>query len=262
MFRSRSRAISPRESPHCFGYHGRTLLTSQGITRISSFCLYCFHLICSISPMVSSSVYWALPWWFGHTGCWWHTTVNKTDKSLYYHPSWSIYTSVKRLQRNKSEFLKVPPDPSMPLAGTFRGEGMWLCCTFSLHPAQLGKSHPTLYLRAALTRPGYFPWNLAAISISSVQSLSHVWLFVTPWTAACQAFLSITNSRNLLKCMSIELVMPSNHLILSSPSPPALNLSQHQGLFKWVSSSHEVAKILEFQLHHQSFQWTPRTDFL
>ena len=49
---------------------------------------------------------------------------------------------------------------------------------------------------------------------SSVQRLSHVWLFVTPWTAACQASLSITNSRSLLKLMSIESVMPSNHLIL------------------------------------------------
>ena len=49
---------------------------------------------------------------------------------------------------------------------------------------------------------------------------------------------------------------------LSSPSPPALNLSQHQGLFQWVSSSHQVAKVLEFQLQHQSFQWTPRTDLL
>ena len=47
--------------------------------------------------------------------------------------------------------------------------------------------------------------------------LSHVRLFVTPWTAACQASLSITNSRNLLKLMSIELVMPSNHLILCCP---------------------------------------------
>ena len=43
---------------------------------------------------------------------------------------------------------------------------------------------------------------------------------------------------------------------LPSPSPPAFNLSQHQGLFKWVNSSHEVAKVLEFQLQHQSFQWT------
>ena len=50
--------------------------------------------------------------------------------------------------------------------------------------------------------------------------------------------------------------------LLSSPSPPALNLSQHQGLFKWVSSSHQVAKVLEFQLQHQSLQWTPRTDLL
>ena len=48
----------------------------------------------------------------------------------------------------------------------------------------------------------------------------------------------------------------------SSPSSPALNLSQHQGLFKWVRSSHQVAKVLEFQLQHQSFQWTPRTDLL
>ena len=49
---------------------------------------------------------------------------------------------------------------------------------------------------------------------------------------------------------------------LSSPSPPAFNLSQHQGLFQWVNSSHEVAKELEFQLQHQSFQRTPRTDLL
>ena len=49
---------------------------------------------------------------------------------------------------------------------------------------------------------------------------------------------------------------------LSSPSSPALNLSQHQGLFKWVSSSHQVAKVLEFQLQHHSFQRNPRADLL
>ena len=49
---------------------------------------------------------------------------------------------------------------------------------------------------------------------------------------------------------------------LSSPSPLTFNLCQHQGLFKWVSSSHQMAKILEFQLQHQSFQWTFRIDFL
>ena len=63
---------------------------------------------------------------------------------------------------------------------------------------------------------------------SSVQLLSRVRLFETPWTAAHQASLSITNSQSLLKLMSIESVMPSNHLILFGLySPPAFNLAQH-----------------------------------
>ena len=57
-----------------------------------------------------------------------------------------------------------------------------------------------------------------------------------------------------------DAIQPSHPL--SSPSPPAPNPSQHQGLFQWVNSSHEVAKVLELQLQHQSFQWTPRTDLL
>ena len=166
---------------------------------------------------------------------------------------------------------------------------------------------------------------LMALQFSSVQLLRHVWLFVTPWIAAHQASLSITNSQSSLKLMCIELVMPSSHLILchpllllppipprfrvfsnestlclirsdqiscsvlsdslrlhesqharppcpsptpgvhwdsrhrvsdaiqpshplSSPSPPAPNPSQHQSLFQWVNTSHEVAKVLEFQL--------------
>ena len=55
-----------------------------------------------------------------------------------------------------------------------------------------------------------------------------------------------------------DAIQPSHPL--SSPSPPAFSLSQHQGLFQWVSSLHHVAKVLEFQLQHQSFQWTPRPD--
>ena len=57
----------------------------------------------------------------------------------------------------------------------------------------------------------------------------------------------------------VDVAIQPTHL-LPSPSPLVLNLSQHQGLFKWVSFSHQVAKVLEFQLQHQSFQWTPRTD--
>ena len=57
-----------------------------------------------------------------------------------------------------------------------------------------------------------------------------------------------------------DAIQPSHPLL--SPSPPAFNLFQHQGLFQWVSSLHQVAKVLEFQLQHQSFKSTPRTDFL
>ena len=83
-----------------------------------------------------------------------------------------------------------------------------------------------------------------------------------PWTAAHQASLSFSTSQSLLKLMYFELVMPSSHLILCQPLifMPSV-LSQHQGLFQWVSSSHHIAKVLEFQLQHQSFQWICRVDF-
>ena len=195
-------------------------------------------------------------------------------------------------------------------------------------------------------------WCTWSCTYVVVQSLTHVWLFVTPWTSAHQVSLSFTISLSLLRLVSIGSAMPSNHLILLrlllllpsifcsirifsnqsalhirwpkywsfsfsissvqfssvtqscpilcdpmnhsmpglpvyhqlleftpthvhrvgdaiqpshpllSPSPPAPNLSQHQGLFKWVSSLHQLAKAPEFQLQHQSFQWILRTDLL
>ena len=91
------------------------------------------------------------------------------------------------------------------------------------------------------------------IQFSSVQLLSRVQLFATPWIAARQASLSVTNCRHqhvywvnmsLLKLMPIKSVMPSSHLILCCPlTPPSPNPSQHQGLFQWVNSLHEVAKV-------------------
>ena len=72
---------------------------------------------------------------------------------------------------------------------------------------------------------------LCSKSISSVRSVSHIWLFVTPWTAACQASLSVTNSWSLLKLMSIELVMPSNHLILCHPFSSRLQSFPASGSF-------------------------------
>ena len=72
--------------------------------------------------------------------------------------------------------------------------------------------------------PIFFFWRVLSIQFSPVQSLSRVWLFATPWNGARQAYLSITNSRSLLRLTSIESVMPSNHLILCRPLllPPSV----------------------------------------
>jgi len=82
--------------------------------------------------------------------------------------------------------------------------------SFSLLSPRLPAPWP---LCSSLSAPSSSPF----FSSPSVQWLSRVWLFVTPWIAACQASLSITNSKSLLKLMSIQLVMPSNHLILCRP---------------------------------------------
>ena len=91
-----------------------------------------------------------------------------------------------------------------------------------------------------------------------VQLLSCVWL-CDSWTAASQDSLPFTISQSLLKLISIESVMPSNHLIpLSPPSPPAFNLSQHQGLFQSVGSSHQVAKVASASVLPVNIQdWFP-----
>ena len=98
-------------------------------------------------------------------------------------------------------------------------------------------------------------------SISSVQSLSRVWLFAAPWTTAGQASLSITNSQSLLKLMSIRLVIPSNHVILSCP---LLLLSSNFPSIRIFQMSQYFAsgvQILELQLQCQCFQWIFRTNF-
>ena len=91
----------------------------------------------------------------------------------------------------------------------------------------------------------------------SVQSLSHVWLFATPGLPVHHQLTEFTQTHVHWVGDAIQ---PSHPL--SSPSPPTFNLSQHQGLFQWVSSLHQVAKVLELQLQHQSFQWIFGTDFL
>ena len=79
----------------------------------------------------------------------------------------------------------------------------------------------------------------------------------TPGLPVCHKLSEFTQTHAHLVSDAIQ---PSHPLL--SPSPPAPNPSQHQGLFQGVKSLHEVAKVLEFQLQHQSFQWTPRTGVL
>ena len=85
----------------------------------------------------------------------------------------------------------------------------------------------------------------SSLSSVVVQLLNLIWLFATPWPATHQASLSFTVSCSWLKLMSIESVMPSilSSHPLSSPSPPALNLFQHQGLFEWTGTLHQGAKV-------------------
>ena len=100
--------------------------------------------------------------------------------------------------------------------------------------------------------------------VSSVQSLRHVWLFATPWAAACQASLSITNSSSLLKLMSIESVMPSNYLILCHPLLlpsifPSIRVFSNESVLhiRWpkywsfsfnISSSNEYSGLISFRM--------------
>ena len=89
---------------------------------------------------------------------------------------------------------------------------------------------------------------MASGPISSVQSFSRVRLFTTPWIAARQASLFITTSRSSLRLTPIESAMPSSHLILGRPLLLLPTIPPSISLFQWVNSSHEVAKLLEFQL--------------
>ena len=97
---------------------------------------------------------------------------------------------------------------------------------------------------------------------SSVQSLSCVWFFCDPMDCSTPAF-PVHHQLPQLAQTHVhwvgDTIQPSHHL---SSTSPAFSLSQHQSLFHWVHSLHQVAKVLELQLQHQSFQWIFRADFL
>ena len=152
------------------------------------------------------------------------------------------------------------------LSWIIRGTGGWWAAIYGVAQSQ---TRPTWLSRKeylyifARQRGIVFLWIVHPSRGISVQfTCSVVSDSVTPWITACQDSLSITKSRSLPKLMSIESVMPSSHLILCCPCPSLLQSFPASSLFKWVSCSHQVAKVLECQLHHQSFQWIFGTAFL
>ena len=144
------------------------------------------------------------------------------------------------------------------------GNGSPLQCSCLENPRDGGAWWAALYgVAQSWTRLKWLSSCSNSGQFSSIQSLSPTWLFVTPWTAAHQASLSITNSWRLLKFMSIKLVRPPNHLILCHPLlfPPSIFPSIR------VFSNESVLRIRwpkywSFIFNIKSFQWIFRTDFL
>ena len=107
-----------------------------------------------------------------------------------------------------------------------------------------------------------YNYQFRSVQFSSVQLLSRVQLFVTPWIAACQASLSITIFRSSLKLMSIESVMPSSHLILCRPLfllppiPPSIIVFSNSQLFSWGGQSTGVSALASF-LPKNTQGWSP-----
>ena len=124
-----------------------------------------------------------------------------------------------------------------------------------IQPGLLHWRHILYHLSQNRECPSIFNWP-------SVQLLSRVWLCnpmncSMPGLPVHHQLPEFTQTHVHRVSDAIQLSHP-----LSSPSPSAPTPSQHHGLFQWVNSSHEVAKVLELQLQHQSFQWTPRTALL
>ena len=146
----------------------------------------------------------------------------------------------------------------------------------------VGRSVIFQYLVACLSRKITFWFHSSSKSIcfsahAVKVSLAGVWIWRAQFISVAQSSPTLCDPMNYsTPCIPVHHQLPEStqthvHWVgdaiqqshpLSSPSPPALNLPQQQGLFKWVSSLHQVAKVLEFQLQHQSFQWIPRTDLL
>ena len=205
-----------------------------------------------------------------------YVTQGTTSINVYKHIFWteeisSIAHSCPTLQPHGLQHSRLPCSSPVPKACTNSCPSSWWC-----HPTISSFVIPFSSCLRSFPESGSFQMSQffdsggqsngvsasASVQLSSVQSLSCVWLFVTPWTAAHQASLSITNSGSLLKLMSIQSVMLSNHLILCHPLliPPSIfpnirvfsnELALRIRWPKYWSFSFSLS------LSNESFQWFP-----
>ena len=162
--------------------------------------------------------------------------------------SWWCYLIISSSAASFSFFLQsFPASRSFPMSRLFAlgGQSIGAPASASVLPMNI---------------QNWFPLGLT--SLISLQSKEHWRVFSNTTTVQKHQFFSAQLSlwfNSHIHCIS-DAIQPSRPL--STPSPTAFNLSQHQDLFHWVSSLHQVTKVLEFQLQHQFFQWIFRTDFL
>ena len=163
-------------------------------------------------------------------------------------------------------FFSFMVGPNYPLA----------CKLYMFYPNRLNYR---IYLHLTINNDSYFSvrlWLLCFIYLTLKKNLNQ-WKLICYYCSVTQSCptlcdpMDCSTPGSLVLHYLLEFAQTHVHWIsdaiqpfhpLLSPSPPAFNLSQHQGLFKWIRSSHQVAEVLEFQLQHRSFQWIIRIDFL
>ena len=172
----------------------------------------------------------------------WQVTVHKVTKNLTRLKRLSMRKISDRTAITNAYIAMLPEVPIETSYCGFRG-------SFSLVISHKSLNRMNRYL------------SVSSVQFSSVaQSCPTLWDPMNRSTPGLPVHYQFLESTQTHAHRVGDAIQPSHPL--SFPSPPAPNPSQHQGLFQWVNSSNEVAKVLEFQLQHQSFQWTPRTDLL
>ena len=187
--------------------------------------------------------YFTILYWFCHTSTWTchrYTHVPHPEPLSPYHPSGSSQCT-------------SPQHPVSCIEPGLAIHFIYDTIHVSLPFSQIIPPSPSPTITFILMERRSVQFSVSVMSDSlSPHGLQHARL-------PCPSLMSITHAQTHVHRVD-DAIQPSHPL--SSPSPPAFNLSQHQGLIKWISSFYQMARVLELQLQHQSFQWIFRTDFL